>query len=83
MWFHVSDMHVLSGGRVKDYAGLGAWGNEWHSAETDESVFQFVGRNGVYEIPLGAITSVETPKPPALELAHRVKSSSMSQKCLP
>lgn len=57
----VKEKDVLTGARVEDSIGLGAWGTEWHSAETEESVFQFVGGNGVYEVPLGAITSVDTP----------------------
>ncbi len=37
------------------------WGTEWHSAVPNESEFQPSGGSGVYEIPLGSITSVDTP----------------------
>jgi hypothetical protein len=57
----VNEQDVLSGARFDDSIGLGAWGTEWHSAETNESEFQLPGGNGVYEIPLGAVTSVDTP----------------------
>lgn len=52
---------VLTGARFGDSIGLGAWGVEWHSAETNESEFKYPGGNGVYEIPLGAVTSADTP----------------------
>lgn len=51
---------MLGGARFHDSIGLGAWGTEWHSAETNESEFKLVGGNGVYEIPLGAVTSIDT-----------------------
>jgi hypothetical protein len=57
----LKEVDVLGGARFHDSIGLGAWGTEWHSAETNESEFKFVGGNGVYEIPLGAVTSVDTP----------------------
>ena len=57
----VNEKDVLSGARFDDSIGLGAWGTEWHSSETNESEFQLPGGNGVYEIPLGAVTSVDTP----------------------
>lgn len=63
---HVDSVHqlkeedVLTGARFKDSIALGAWGMEWHSAETSESEFRYPGGNGVYEIPLGAITSADT-----------------------
>lgn len=56
----LKEHEVLAGARFSDSIALGAWGTEWHSAETSESVFQYPGGNGVYEIPLGAITSVDT-----------------------
>lgn len=56
----LEEHEVLEGARFPDAVALGAWGTEWHSAETSESVFQYPGGNGVYEIPLGAITSVDT-----------------------
>ena len=56
----LSEQEVLDGVRFDDSIALGAWGMEWHSAETSESVFRYPGGNGVYEIPLGAITSVDT-----------------------
>jgi FAD dependent oxidoreductase len=34
---------------------------EWHDAETTQSQFRLPGGNGVYEIPLGALTSADTP----------------------
>ena len=43
-----------------DSIALGAWGMEFHSAETMDSTFVLPGRNGVYEIPLGAVASVDT-----------------------
>jgi hypothetical protein len=57
----LKEVDVLGGARFHDSIGLGAWGTEWHSAETNESEFKFVGGNGIYEIPLGAVTSVDTP----------------------
>lgn len=33
---------MLSGARFDNSIGLGAWGTEWHSAETNESEFQLV-----------------------------------------
>ncbi len=57
----LKEAEVLEGARFGDTIGLGAWGTEWHSAETNESEFKFVGGNGVYEIPLSAVTSVDTP----------------------
>ena len=52
---------VLAGARFDDSIALGAWGMEFHSAETLDSTFTLPGGNGVYEIPLGAVTSVDTP----------------------
>ncbi len=57
----VKEKDVLAGARFPDSIALGAWGMEWHDSETNESEFQFVGGNGVYEIPLGAVTSADTP----------------------
>ena len=34
---------------------------EFHSTDTMDSTFTLPGGNGVYEIPLGAVTSVDTP----------------------
>ena len=51
---------VLKGARFNESIALGAWGTEFHSAETMDSVFKLPGGNGVYEIPLGAVTSVDT-----------------------
>ena len=51
---------VLKGARFNELIALGAWGTEFHSAETMDSVFKLPGGNGVYEIPLGAVTSVDT-----------------------
>ena len=47
-------MHAL------DSIALGTWGTDFHSAETMDSAFKLSGGNGVYEIPLGAVTSVDT-----------------------
>lgn len=57
----VSEAYVLKGGRCVDAIGLGSWGSEWHSAVTNQSSFKLPGGNGVYEIPLGAVRSVDTP----------------------
>ncbi|UAJ10497.1 FAD-dependent oxidoreductase [Glacieibacterium megasporae] len=57
----LTEQHVLDGARFPDSIALGAWGMEWHSAETSESEFRYPGGNGVYEIPLGALTSADTP----------------------
>jgi FAD dependent oxidoreductase len=56
----LKEADVLKGARFNDSIALGAWGTEFHSAETMESVFKLPGGNGVYEIPLGAVTSVDT-----------------------
>lgn len=56
----VTESDVLNGARYKDSVALGSWGTEFHSAETDASIFQAPGGNGVFEIPLGAITSKDT-----------------------
>lgn len=59
--YQLKEADVLSGAKFDDSIALGAWGTEWHSAETNESEFDLVGGNGVYEIPLRAVTSVDTP----------------------
>src|SRR6202163_2832379 len=51
---------VLKGARFNDSIALGTWGTEFHCAETMDSAFKLPGGNGVYEIPLGAVTSVDT-----------------------
>jgi hypothetical protein len=56
----VTEADVCSGARFPDSVALGAWGMEFHSAETMDSTFVLPGRNGVYEIPLGAMTSADT-----------------------
>jgi len=38
-------------------------GHEWHDAQTTQSRFRLPGGNGVYEIPLRALTSVDTAQP--------------------
>jgi hypothetical protein len=48
------------GARLDDSIALGAWGAEFHCAESMDSAFKLPGGNGVYEIPLGAVTSVDT-----------------------
>jgi len=52
---------VRQGARFADSIALGAWAMEFHSAQTLDSSFTLPGGNGVYEIPLGAVTSVDTP----------------------
>jgi FAD dependent oxidoreductase len=57
----LTEADVLAGARFDDSIALGAWGMEFHSAETFDSTFTLPGGNGVYEIPFGAVTSVDTP----------------------
>jgi hypothetical protein len=57
----VTEADVRNGARFADAIALGAWAMEFHSGETMESTFVLPGRNGVYEIPRGAVTSVDTP----------------------
>jgi hypothetical protein len=57
----LKEADVRDGARCPDAIALGAWGMEFHSAETMESTFVLPGGDGVYEIPLGAVTSVDTP----------------------
>jgi hypothetical protein len=57
----VKEADVRGGARFSDSVALGAWGMEFHSAETMDSTFVLPGRNGIYEIPLGAIVCVDTP----------------------
>jgi len=52
---------VVNGARFEDSVALGSWGTEWHDVETTASEFKLPGKNGVYEIPLGALTSIDTP----------------------
>ena len=56
----VTEADVCSGARFPNSVALGAWGMEFHSVETMDSTFVLPGRNGVYEIPLGAVTSADT-----------------------
>src|SRR6202158_1334703 len=56
----LKEADVLKGARFNDSIALGTWGTEFHSAETMDSAFKLPGGNGVYEIPLGAVTSVDT-----------------------
>ena len=56
----VTEADVRAGARFPNSIALGAWGMEFHSAETMDSTFELPGRNGVYEIPLGAVTSADT-----------------------
>ena len=56
----LKEADVLKGARFNESIALGAWGTEFHSAETMDSAFKLPGGNGVYEIPLGAVTSVDT-----------------------
>lgn len=58
----MTEADVLKGARFEDSVALGSWGTEWHDSETDQSVFNLpAGPNGAYEIPLRALTSVDTP----------------------
>jgi hypothetical protein len=56
----LKEADVLKGARFNESIALSAWGTEFHSAETMDSAFKLPGGNGVYEIPLGAVTSVDT-----------------------
>ena len=56
----LKEADVLKGARFNESIALGAWGTEFHGAETMDSAFKLPGGNGVYEIPLGAVTSVDT-----------------------
>jgi hypothetical protein len=56
----VKEADVRSGARFDDSIALGTWAMEFHSAETMDSTFTLPGGNGVYEIPLGALTSIDT-----------------------
>src|ERR1700732_3186750 len=56
----LKEADVLKGARFDDSIALGAWGTEFHSAETMDSAFKLPGGNGVYEIPLGAVRSADT-----------------------
>jgi hypothetical protein len=59
--YQVTEADVRQGARFDDAVALGAWGMEFHTAETMDSTFELPGRNGVYEIPLRALMSVDTP----------------------
>jgi hypothetical protein len=56
----VTEADVRCGARFDDAVALGAWGMEFHNAETMDSAFELPGGTGVYEIPFGAVTSVDT-----------------------
>src|SRR6202023_1350229 len=56
----LKEADVLKGARFNDSIALGTWGTEFHSGETMDSAFKLPGGNGAYEIPLGAVTSVDT-----------------------
>jgi FAD dependent oxidoreductase len=56
----LKEADVLKGAHFNDSIALGSWGTEFHSAETMDSTYKLPGGNGVYEIPLGAVTSVDT-----------------------
>ena len=51
---------VVAGKTMHDSIALGAWGVEWHDRRTFESTFVYPPDMGVYEIPLGCLTSVDT-----------------------
>lgn len=52
---------VAEGRRAPDCVALGAWGVEWHDRATFESSFVYPPEKGTYDIPLGCLTSVDTP----------------------
>jgi len=52
---------VVEGHKAPDAIALGAWGVEWHDRKTFESSFVYPPDKGCYEIPLGCLTSVDTP----------------------
>jgi hypothetical protein len=52
---------VVEGRRCADAIALGAWGVEWHDRRTFESTFVYPPDKGSYEIPLGCLTSADTP----------------------
>ncbi|CAN5899269.1 FAD-dependent oxidoreductase [soil metagenome] len=52
---------IVEGRRMPDSIALGAWGVEWHDRRTFESTFVYPPDKGCYEIPLGCLTSVDTP----------------------
>ncbi|SFV16785.1 FAD dependent oxidoreductase [Methylobacterium sp. 174MFSha1.1] len=53
--------HVVEGRRCDDCIALGAWGVEWHDRKTFESSFVYPPERGTYDIPLGCLTSIDTP----------------------
>ncbi|MDX6346797.1 MAG: hypothetical protein QOF84_1587 [Streptomyces sp.] len=59
--YQLTEADVAAGARFDDSVALGAWGMEWHDAVTTQSKFRLPGGNGVYEIPLDALTSADTP----------------------
>jgi hypothetical protein len=56
----VTEADVMAGARFADSIALGAWAMEFHSAATLDSAFELPGGSGVYEIPLGALISIDT-----------------------
>lgn len=52
---------VVAGHSMPDAIALGAWGVEWHDRTTFESTFVYPPDKGTYEIPLGCLTSRDTP----------------------
>ncbi len=52
---------VTAGRRVADCVALGGWGVEWHDRETYESTMLLPPDGGSYDIPLGCLTSADTP----------------------
>ena len=64
---HIEALHrltwqeIVEGRRQADAIALGAWGVEWHDRKTFESSFVYPPDKGCYEIPLGCLTSVNTP----------------------
>jgi hypothetical protein len=54
----LKEADVLKGARFNESIALGAWGTEFHSAETMDSVFKLPGGNGVYEIPVPTGNSI-------------------------
>jgi FAD dependent oxidoreductase len=56
--YQLTEADVEHAAWFDDAVALGAWGMELHDAQ--QSLFRLPGGNGVYEIPLRALTSVDT-----------------------
>ncbi len=56
----LTEADVLGAARFDDSVALGSWGTEFHDSVSGGSDFALPAGNGVYEIPLGALASVDT-----------------------